>query len=97
MSASSEDVRLRQTIEVHTRELDCLPLTRDSLLKEFKNHPKGKAFYSELVARLGMGDPDEVDIAVRAFLEDMPIYKVCAFSEGRLTEERLSEILAKVH
>jgi beta-glucosidase len=97
VSASSQDVRLRQTIEVHTREMDCLPLTRDSLLKEFKNHAKGKAFYSELVARLGLGDPDEVDIAVRAFLEDMPIYKVCAFSEGRLTEERLSEILAKVH
>ena len=97
LSASSQDVRLRQTIVVHTRELDCLPLTRDSLLKEFKNHPKGKAFYSELVVGFGMGDPDEVDIAVRAFLEDMPIYKVCAFSEGRLTEERLLEILAKVH
>jgi beta-glucosidase len=97
VSASSQDVRLRQTIDVHTSEPYCIPLTRDSLLKEFKNHPKGKAFYSELVAGFGMGDPDEVDIAVRAFLEDMPIYKVCAFSEGRLTEERLSEILAKVH
>lgn len=97
VSASSQDVRLRQTIDVHTSEPYCIPLTRDSLLKEFKNHPKDKAFYSELVAGFGMGDPDEVDIAVRAFLEDMPIYKVCAFSEGRLTEERLSEILAKVH
>jgi hypothetical protein len=43
-----------------------------------------------------MGDPDEVDIPTRAFLEDMPIYKICAFSEGRFAEERLLEILTKM-
>ena len=81
---------------MQTTEPDVLPLTRDSLLKEFKHHPKGKAFYPELVAGFGMGDPDEVDLAVRAFLEDMPVYKVCAFSEGRFTEERLNEILRQL-
>jgi beta-glucosidase len=45
--------------------------------------------------------PDEAvtqrkaDAAVKAFLDDMPVYKVCAFSEGRFTEERLNEILGK--
>lgn len=45
--------------------------------------------------------PDEAatkrksDMAVKAFLDDMPVYKVCAFSEGRFTEERLNEILGK--
>jgi beta-glucosidase len=97
LGASSRDLRLRHAIEVQRNEPKSLPLTRDSLLKEFKNHPKGKAFYPELVAGFGMGDPDEVDIAVRAFLEDMPIYKICAFSEGRFTEERLLEILTKSH
>jgi len=96
IGASSQDIRLKQTIEVQTTEPDVLPLTRDSLLKEFKHHPKGKAFYPELVAGFGMGDPDEVDLAVRAFLEDMPVYKVCAFSEGRFTEERLNEILRQL-
>jgi beta-glucosidase len=43
-----------------------------------------------------LGDPDEADIAVKAFLEDMPAYKVCAFSEGRFTEEMLPDILTKV-
>jgi beta-glucosidase len=96
VGASSQELRLRQTIQVHKTELDCRPLTRDSLLKEFKNHSKGKTFYPELVAAFGMGDPDEADMAVRAFLEDMPIYKVCAFSDGKFTEEKLNEILTKV-
>jgi beta-glucosidase len=81
---------------VQASEADSLSLTRDSLLKDFKNHPKGKAVYPQLVDAFGLGDPDEGDMAVRAFLEDMPIYKVCSFSEGRFTEEMLNDILRKV-
>jgi beta-glucosidase len=36
------------------------------------------------------------DMAVKAFLDDMPAYKVCAFSEGRFPEKRLEEILGSV-
>jgi beta-glucosidase len=35
----------------------------------------------------------KADMAVKAFLDDMPVYKVCAFSEGRFSEKRLEEIL----
>jgi beta-glucosidase len=38
----------------------------------------------------------KADMAVKAFLDDMPVYKVCAFSEGRFSEERLNEILQRV-
>jgi beta-glucosidase len=38
----------------------------------------------------------KADMAVRAFLDDMPAYKVCRFSEGRFTEERLADILKQV-
>jgi beta-glucosidase len=38
----------------------------------------------------------KADMAVRAFLDDMPVYKVCRFSEGRFTEERLEDILKQV-
>ena len=38
----------------------------------------------------------KADTAVRAFLDDMPAYKVHAFSEGRFTEQRLEEILKQV-
>jgi beta-glucosidase len=96
IGASSQDLRLRQMIEVEPTKQDYAPLTRDSLLKEFRNHPKGKAFHPRLIEAFGMGNPDEGDRAVRAFLDDMPVYKVCAFSEGRFTEEMLEDILQKV-
>ena len=36
------------------------------------------------------------DMSVKLFLDDMPVYKICAFSEGRFTEERLRNILQQV-
>ena len=96
VGASSQDIRLMQTIDLHDPKAVVPRLTRHSLLKEFKNHPKGKAFYPALIAAFGMGDPEQGDMAVRAFLEDMPVYKVSAFSEGHFTEEKLNEILNKL-
>jgi beta-glucosidase len=87
IGSSSQDLPLRQMIEVEATKQDCAPLTRDTLLKEFSNHQKGKAFHPQKVEAFGMGNPDEADMAVRAFLDDMPVYKVCAFSVGRFTEE----------
>jgi beta-glucosidase len=93
---SSRDLPLQQTIEVKATDQSWLPLTRNSLLKEFKNHPKGKAVYPRLVEAFGFGNLDETDMSTRIFLEDMPAYKVCAFSEGRFTEEMLNEMLISV-
>ena len=96
VGSSSLDLPLRETIAVEVADQDCAPLTRYSLLKEFENHPKGKAFYPQLAEAFGLGNPDEVDMTVRVFLDDMPVYKVCAFSEGKFTQERLREILNQV-
>jgi beta-glucosidase len=35
----------------------------------------------------------KADTAVKAFLDDMPVYKVCRFSEGKFTEKMLESIL----
>ena len=114
VGGSSKDANLCRTIEVTATDPLISRLTRDSLLKEFVNHPKGQAFYPELIRAFGLGNPSETaaetsnlrpeeiatkrkaDMAVQAFLDDMPIYKACAFSEGRFTEERLEAILAQV-
>ena len=114
VGGSSKDASLCRTIEVTATDPLISRLTRDSLLKEFVNHPKGQAFYPELIGAFGLGNPSETaaetsnltpeeiatkrkaDMAVQAFLDDMPIYKACAFSEGRFTEERLEAILAQV-
>ena len=114
VGGSANDLTLKQTIEVTATQPPVPRLTRNSFLKEFVNHPKGKTFYKELVEAFGLGNPREQlgndsdltleeaaikrksDMAVQAFLDDMPVYKVCAFSEGKFTEERLEEILRGV-
>jgi beta-glucosidase len=114
VGGSSKDLPLKQMIEVRATQAPKYPLTRNSLLKEFVNHPTGKAFYNELVEAFGLGNPGQhldedsnltpeetvakskADMAVKAFLDDMPVYKVCALSEGKFTEQRLEAILANV-
>jgi beta-glucosidase len=114
VGGSSRDLPLKQTIEMTTAQTPGHRLTRDSLLKEFVDHPAGKAFYNELVEAFGLGNPNEQlegdsnltpeeavtkkksDMAVKAFLDDMPVYKVCAFSEGKFGEKRLEEILSSL-
>jgi beta-glucosidase len=96
VGGSSRELPLRQTIEVEASKQDSAALTRHSLLKEFRNHPKGKTFYKELAEAFDLGNPDEMDLMVKAFLDDMPVYKVCAFSQNRFTEERLDGILKQV-
>ena len=97
VGGSSQDLPLRQTLAVEVAEQDSAPLSQYSLLKDFENHPKGKAFYPQLAEAFGLGKPAEADMAVRAFLDDMPIYKVCAFSAGEFTEEMLKEILQQTN
>ena len=87
-------------------------LTRESMVKEFKNHPKGEAFYSRL-AKVIMGEPSEdaqrvkrtpqeerarkkADMSTLVFVNDMPVYKLVNFSEGKFTEQMLNDILAQV-
>jgi beta-glucosidase len=114
VGGSSNDLILKKTIEVIATDRPEKRLTRDSLLKEFAIHPKGKAFYGELVEAFGLGNPAQQteenssltpeeaatkrksDMAVKAFLDDMPAYKVLAFSEGRFAEKRLEEILSSL-
>ncbi|MGA8659285.1 MAG: glycoside hydrolase family 3 C-terminal domain-containing protein [Chthoniobacterales bacterium] len=114
IGSSSQELPLKQTIEVEATRPGYTQLTRHSLLKDFLNHPKGKTFYAQLVEAFGLGNPGETtdavsnltpeevvakkkaDIAVKAFLDDMPVYKIFSFSEGKFTEEMLDDILKRV-
>ena len=59
---SSRDLPLKETIEVQATTQTVGPkLTRNSMLKDFKNHPKGKAFYPQLLEASGMDIPSESD------------------------------------
>ena len=79
------------------------------MLKDFQNHPKGQAFYGGLWTQLAWkslpwtrlsaeaaAGKRRRRMAVMAFLDEMIVNKIPAFSEGRFTDERLDEILREV-
>ena len=107
---SSRDLPLKATVEMQATDLRYPQLTRTSMLKDFQNHPKGRAFYGELLDAIGMKIPSvdeglsaeaaaekkKTRMAVMAFLDEMIVNKIPAFSEGRFTDDRLDEILREV-
>jgi beta-glucosidase len=110
VGGSSRDLPLKETIEVHATDITYPKLTRTSMLKDFQNDPKGKGFYPELLEATGVTIPSlsdarspeelaekkKVRMAVMAFLNEMIVNKVPAFSQGKFTDERLAEILQQV-
>jgi beta-glucosidase len=112
VGGSSRHLPLRKHVLVETAQAAIPTLTRNSMVKEFKNHPKGEAFYSRLT-KVIMGEafeepgsvkrtPQEerarkkAEMSTMVFVNDMPVYKLIAFSEGRFTEQMLNDILAQV-
>jgi beta-glucosidase len=107
---SSRDLPLKATVAVQATDIRYPRLTRTSMLKDFQNHPKGRAFYGELLEATGMEIPSldeglsaeavaekrKARMAVMAFLDEMIVNKIPAFSEGRFTDQRLDEILREV-
>lgn len=112
VGGSSRDLPLRADVLVEQSERSVPVLTRDSLVKEFKSHPKGEAFYPQLIKVLMGGQSEEqssvkrtpreerarkkAEMSSMVFFNDMPVYKLVLFSEGRFTEEMLNAILAQV-
>jgi beta-glucosidase len=107
---SSRDLPLQATVAVEATDIRHPKLTKTSMLKDFQNHPKGREFYRELLEATGMDIPSldeslsaeaaaekkKARTAVMAFLDEMIVNKIPAFSEGRFTDQRLDEILREV-
>ncbi|HYH98267.1 glycoside hydrolase family 3 C-terminal domain-containing protein [Hyalangium sp.] len=112
VGGSSRDLPLREHVLVEPAQVVVPALTRSSLLKEFKNHPKGQAFYSRLAKVITgetLEEPGRVkrtlqeerarkkaEMSTMAFVNELPVYKLIAFSEGKFTEQMLNDILAQV-
>jgi beta-glucosidase len=114
VGSSSQHLPLQKTIEIASTHTVYPQLSRDSMLKEFRDHPTGKAFYPRLLQAADVGISDETqekfirrtpeeetakrkaDMAVMAFLNDMPVNKLSAFSQGKFTEQMLEDILQQV-
>jgi beta-glucosidase len=108
VGSSSRELPLKQSVQVQAAERSVPELTRGSLVKDFLQHPKGKAFYPRLAAVITGGEkkkpvtprtPEEeiaqkkAEMSTLAFVNDMPVYKLVNFSEGRFSEQMLNTIL----
>ena len=105
---ASRVVARASSIEVQATTQTVHPkLTRNSMLKDFQNHPKGNAFYPQLLEASGMDIPSESDAPspeetaekrkLRMFVLGLPgemlVRKLPAFSQGKFTDEQLDRIL----
>ncbi|MBA4150896.1 MAG: glycoside hydrolase family 3 C-terminal domain-containing protein [Verrucomicrobia bacterium] len=113
VGGSSRDLPLKKVVGVKSA-LPPRRLTRESMLKEFRDHPRGKAYYGELLAATGMDvrEPDPAELSrltpgerserkkvhamTMSFLNDFPVGKLPAWSEGRFSEAQLEKLLKKV-
>ncbi|OJH37916.1 glycoside hydrolase family 3 C-terminal domain-containing protein [Cystobacter ferrugineus] len=112
VGGSSRNLPLRKHVLVEVAQQEVVSLSRHSLVKEFKEHPKGKEFYPQLVGVIMGGATEEpgsvkrtpeeerarkkAEMSTLVFAHDMPVYKLVLFSEGKFSEQRLNDILARV-
>jgi beta-glucosidase len=84
------------------------PLSRESMLKDFAEHPRTKAGYRqqlETLIALFSGTTDAAadtpeqrkarDMA-EAFLGELPVWKLPAFTQGKFSEKDLEDLLTRV-
>lgn len=106
VGGSSQSLPLKVTVDVTQTKVIYPKLTRNSMLKEFAMHPKGKAIYDQMMGSIGGMVPPgakEDESAkkgkrmMEAMLNDMPIYKMVGMSNGLFTEQMLDGIIQMVN
>lgn len=110
VGSSSRNILLEQTVEVKNSKSFIKPLTRNSMLKEFQNNPNCKDAYAQLLLSFGFDinapkpenlTPEQAaeqkkgQMAFLAFLNDLPVNKLSAFTQGKFNEQMLEGFLAK--
>jgi len=108
VGSSSADIRLKAVVEIQTVQNKLPKLTKYASLKEYLKHPKGndllKPLYDKMLNHMSRSVPDDQPAKqkeVRQFfvhiLNDLPLYKLETFSEGRISREQLQEIVVSVN
>ncbi|HKI43893.1 MAG TPA: fibronectin type III-like domain-contianing protein, partial [Balneolales bacterium] len=109
VGGSSDNLPLQKTVEVTSTNTKYPPLTRNSLLRDFRNNPKGKAIYDKIINGMvnammgGNTNASQNDAArkqavqmIRGYIDAMPISKLVTMSNGRFTEQMLNQMLQSV-
>ncbi len=112
VGGSSRELPLTVALDVTARHVVYPKLTRDSLLKTFKETPGGKVVFDEILhnalAGLGLageltGTPEEIAAKEKSramltvFIQEMQAWKLVGLSRGTITEEKLQELLERAN
>ena len=103
VGSSSVTLPLKTTLEIQASKVAYPILTRNSLLREFSKNPKSKAFYEQTIgeAMKGMNKNDAEAIkaweSTLLYFNDLPVYKYVLMSQGKFTEEMLSQLLQTIN
>jgi beta-glucosidase len=104
VGSSSRDIRLCQTIKLHTPQAENIKLSKDSTFKEWLQHPQGKELIKPLIDAmlyvLGVTDEaaseqKQLDL-VRNLAADIPICRMSQFSQGKITEQMIADVVKNV-
>jgi beta-glucosidase len=105
VGGSSQGALLSEKVRIEA-ERRYPALTRESMLKEFGEHPRTRAAYRPLLDALiadfsGAADSGALTPEQRkardmaeAFLSELPVWKLPLMSQGKFSEQRLDELLA---
>jgi beta-glucosidase len=107
IGGSSQGPLLSETVSIEV-ERRYPPITRESMLKEFAEHPRTTAQYRQLLDGLIAGFSGTSDVAAatpeqrkardmaEAFLSELPVWKLPIMSQGKFSEQQLAALLAQV-
>lgn len=98
VGASSRDLRLREFFTVRATRYIPPGFDRFTTLKEWNDHPRGKAMVAPMLqmifASLGAGEDAE---SARATVLNLPIFKLVTFSGGMFTEQMIENMVRQIN
>ncbi len=104
IGSSSRDIRFCQSIELAAPESEKIKLSKDSTFKEWLQHPQGKELIKPLIDAMlyVLGVTDEADSEqkqldlVRNLAADIPICRMSQFSQGKITEQMIDDVVKRI-
>jgi beta-glucosidase len=103
IGASSQDIRLMETVHVTATKTWIMSLTRYSTIREWIAHPVGKELISPIVEGMSrafapdQGLPGNSFEMINQIIGDMPIIKLIGFSQGMFTLEMLDQMVMEAN
>lgn len=97
IGGSSDNLPLQITVTVLEGKREPTILTRDSMFKEFADHPRGKFLYTTIVKQLTShnlaANEEEGMPSTISMLHDMPVSRLVTMSQGVLSDELLDAFI----